>query len=721
MNEKPVRPKFPSRAVVTAGMPYGNKELHFGHVGGVFVHADIFARFLRNRIGKDNVIFVSGTDCYGSSIVEKYRALKDENAFSGSITDFVRQNHEKQKATLQKYLIDISLFAASSLDRAGEIHERLSAEWAKRLYEAGALIKSKTAQFFDEAQNTFLNGRQVRGICPIDGCKSEEAYADECSLGHQYPPSDLINPVSTLSGRRPVLREVTNWYFDLEKYGGFLSEYVDTCEAAGTRKAMNVISRDYLRPPSVFVKDEVYAGGQWPVASGQFSKDGESKSSIPNPEPRTPNPDCPLYSVEPDEKRKIVKLTFNNLAEREHACAILTQNNIRFRTGKTLVPFRLSGNIEWGVPFPEFEGEKGLTFWVWPESLWAPISFTRAYLESIGAGEDEWKNYWCSSEAKAYQFIGEDNIYFYNLAEPAMFAALRGDGEWEMGNEDRELNKTAYEPRTPNPEPRNSSAYPPPTTNHQPRDHWPFQMPRIVANKHALFLDGKASSSGKVKPPMADELLSHYAPEQLRAHFFGMTLANMSVSFRPKAYDPKFSGDVDPATKEWNIFVNLLNRAVRTFFYSFQKCNGGNQNFPKGIVSDDILKKAGDAILRYEELMAAQEFHVVMTELEEFFRLCNSSVTARMSALKDDASPEVFAQAVVDSAHLVKTAAVLAHPIAPQSSETVREYFNCDERFFSWDFIFKPVSVLMEAGHSLKFVEPRFDFYKKPEWQFERR
>ena len=69
------RPSFPKRAVVTGGMPYGNKKLHFGHVGGVFVQADCFARFLRDRIGEENVIFVSGTDCYGSPIVESYRKL----------------------------------------------------------------------------------------------------------------------------------------------------------------------------------------------------------------------------------------------------------------------------------------------------------------------------------------------------------------------------------------------------------------------------------------------------------------------------------------------------------------------------------------------------------------------------------------------------------------------------------------------------------------------
>ena len=71
------RPTFPKRAIITAGMPYGNKNLHFGHVGGMFIHADIFARFLRDRIGKDNVIFLSGTDCYGSPIMESYRKLQE--------------------------------------------------------------------------------------------------------------------------------------------------------------------------------------------------------------------------------------------------------------------------------------------------------------------------------------------------------------------------------------------------------------------------------------------------------------------------------------------------------------------------------------------------------------------------------------------------------------------------------------------------------------------
>ena len=85
------RPAFPKRAIVTAGMPYGNKGLHFGHIAGVFVPADCYARFLRDRIGPENVMFVSGTDCYGSPIDEGYRKLR-EQGFEGSIAynEFVK-------------------------------------------------------------------------------------------------------------------------------------------------------------------------------------------------------------------------------------------------------------------------------------------------------------------------------------------------------------------------------------------------------------------------------------------------------------------------------------------------------------------------------------------------------------------------------------------------------------------------------------------------------
>src|SRR6056297_1955455 len=133
------RPQFPERAVITAGMPYGNKELHFGHIGGVFVDADVFARFLRDRIGKENVIFVSGTDCYGSPIMEDYRETVSDGSFEGTIEEFVKVNHESQKEDLELYEIAIDLFAASSIGQAAEIHQQFTYDFIKKLYDNGHL------------------------------------------------------------------------------------------------------------------------------------------------------------------------------------------------------------------------------------------------------------------------------------------------------------------------------------------------------------------------------------------------------------------------------------------------------------------------------------------------------------------------------------------------------------------------------------------------------
>ena len=109
----------------------------------------------------------------------------------------------------------------------------------------------------------------------------------------------------------------------------------------------------------------------------------------------------------------------------EAARSVLGEHGIRYRVGKTLVPFRLTGNLEWGLPAPEIEGLSGLTFWVWPESLWAPISFSATRLRQQGGGEDAWKEWWCAPEAGVYQFIGEDNVYFYGLAQMALFLGVQ--------------------------------------------------------------------------------------------------------------------------------------------------------------------------------------------------------------------------------------------------------------------------------------------------------
>ncbi|MDR1755309.1 MAG: class I tRNA ligase family protein [Eubacterium sp.] len=658
-NKKLARPTFPRRAVITGGMPYGNKSLHFGHVGGVFVFADAYARFLRDRIGAENVIFISGTDCYGSPIVESYRKARNDG-FSGTIQEFVSLNHEAQKKTLSRYDISLNLFGASAaaLGRAGEIHHEYTAEFIKKLYEKGRLEKIVTAQFYDEQAGCFINGRQVVGKCPVQGCRSEKGYADECDLGHQYLPASLISPKSTLTGNAPVMRDVINWYFKLPEYAELLKEYAENLKSCdNTRKVVRETISEFLEPPCIYVmndyKDKYY----------------EIKGQLP-----------PHEFVE-EPKKTSFTIIFGRLSECDQAVKLLNENAVRFRTGKTLVPFRLTGNIEWGVPAPVLEGEEGLTVWVWPESLWAPVSFTKAYLEQIGQDTDRWRDYWCDKDAKVYQFIGQDNIYFYGVAEMGMFMSLSD----------------------------NPSAC--------PKDG-NMGLPTLIANHHVLFLDKKASSSGEIKPPMADELLNHYTAEQLRMHFLSLGLGMRSVSFKPKAFNPGSpENESDPVVKEGFLLSNVFNRVLRTCFYDVQAYLGGKM--PLGPVSSEILSECEKAILDYELHMYKFEFHQVTYVLDSLIRY-GSKYMSREKAAADKADDLALRRKwLIDVFHIIKTAVVLLHPLAPSGTEMVREYLCLDEKLWDWESIFDGFDKILNASeHGLKFLPPKTDFFKRHDSQF---
>ena len=651
------RPVFPKRAVITGGMPYGNKELHFGHVGGMFVFADTFARFMRDRIGKENVIFVGGTDCYGSPIAEGWRVKVEKGEFSGTLEEFVQHNHDKQQETLDAYGISPNLFAASGLGRSKEIHAEVTDWFISSLYKKGQLSKISTMQFFDEKAGVFLNGRQVVGKCPVEGCTSEKGYADECDLGHQYMPENLINPVSTLTGETPTMKPVTNWYFKLRDYEELMKEWVEELKKRkDIRPVVWKTIDEFLKPPVIYVKRE--------FEEKYFSL----KDSMPAHE----------YLEEP--KKPSFTIQFSKLSDCDEACRVLTQNGIRYRTGKTLVPFRLTGNIEWGVPAPVMDGEEGLTVWVWPESLWAPISFTQTYLEKIGKDRELWKDYWCSKDSTVYQFIGQDNIYFYGIAEPAMWMAQQASE-----------TKTSAPPEGE------------------------LQMPVIVANHHILFLDKKASSSGAVKPPMAEDLLSHYTPEQLRMHWLGLGLGQRSVSFMPKPYNPDAKpDDADPVVKDGLLLSNVYNRMIRTAFYTAQKELDGIM--PDNAPEEQFLADAKKAVLDYERHMSKFAFHQCTYVLDSYIRNGSKYMAKALNGEYPD--KEQLKQALANLFYMIRIAGVLLHPMAPFGTEKLREYLQVDERIWSWDTILEPLTYFTGSGHKLKFLPPRTDFFTRHESQF---
>ena len=679
------RPTWPARAVVTAGMPYGNKALHFGHIAGVFVPADCFARFLRDRIGAENVRFISGTDCFGSPINEGYRKLVEAGEFEGTIADYVQRNHDAQKHTLDAYGISLSIYEGSGIGHCGEIHQQLSEAFIRRLYDNGYLHKRATLQFFDAEAGTFLNGRQVVGRCPVQGCKSEHAYADECDLGHQYPPEDLIAPKSSITGAVPEMRPVENWYFDLPRFAEFLRAHTE--ELAADPEIRPVVSntvREFLAPPVVYLKNELYD------------------------EYRAIADELPAHTYREAEKGKqSFEIEFATIDERDQAREVLARAGIRFRMGKTLTPFRITGNIEWGVAAPVIEGAEGLTVWCWPESLWAPISFTMAANDAAGMTRGSWREFWCADDAEVYQFIGQDNLYFYGVAQPALFEATNPGGIVGAGEEPRPLRQT-----------------------------------RLIANYHILFGDKKASSSGAVKPPTADELLDFYTPEQLRAHFLALGLDQKSVGFKPKPFDPDEAKRTDPRVadpvlKEGALLTNVFNRLARSCFYEAQKNFEGCM--PVGEVSADALERAHETLSEYDRVMHRVELHTIMSLMDGFIRWANKYWTdgiarvehaAKEAAEEGDADGAAEAadarrQLLTDCFYLLRVATLLMHPVVPWGTEKICDYmcFGFDE-FFSWNYDFESNAELCSAGeidegsHRVRELPPRTDFFAKHESQF---
>lgn len=665
------RPSWPKRAVVTAGMPYGNKPLHFGHIAGVFVPADAFARFLRDRIGAANVRFISGTDCFGSPINEGYRKLVEAGEFDGTVEEYVRKNHEAQKATLDSYNVSLSIYEGSGLGYAKCVHQLISEKFIEKLHENGHLRKRATLQFYDAEAGTFLNGRQVVGRCPVQGCKSEHGYADECDLGHSYAPEDLIAPKSSLTGTTPEMRPVENWYFDLPAFGGFLRDHVARLEAdPEVRAIVPKTIKEFLVPPVVYIKNDERAAYEQ-IAS-----------------------DLPAHELrEPEKGKQSFEIEFADIEARDAAREVLTRAGIRFRTGKTLVPFRITGNIEWGVKAPVIEGLEGLTVWCWPESLWAPMSFTMAVNDQMGLPRGSWRDWWCSEDSEVYQFIGQDNLYFYGVAQPALIEALRPGDILAPGETDHPIRQT-----------------------------------NLVANYHILFGDKKASSSGAVKPPTADALLEHYTVEQLRAHFLALGLDQKSVGFKPKPYlateeELADSRVADPVLKEGALLTNVFNRLARSCFYEAQKNFEGY--LPLGTVSPAVLDKVNEVLRVYDATMHRVELHTIMSIMDEFIRWANKYWSDGIRAVEKGGDDAMRRQVLVDSFFLLRVATLLMHPVVPAGAEKICDYLSFEfDDFFSWNYDFESFDELCSAGeitegrHRIRELPPRFDFFEKHPSQY---
>ena len=201
------------RTLITSALPYANGPVHIGHFAGVYLPADIYARYLR-LCGRD-VLFVGGSDEHGVPIT--LRAKKE----GVTPQDIVDRYHALIKDTFERFGVSFDIYSRTS----SEVHHRMASDFFRTLYDKGVFLEKESDQYYDEEAGQFLADRYITGTCPH--CANEHAYGDQCErCGSSLSPTELINPRSAISGSAPVMRRTKHWYLPLDQYEPFLRQWI---------------------------------------------------------------------------------------------------------------------------------------------------------------------------------------------------------------------------------------------------------------------------------------------------------------------------------------------------------------------------------------------------------------------------------------------------------------------------------------------------------------
>ncbi|MEE1063353.1 MAG: class I tRNA ligase family protein, partial [Paludibacteraceae bacterium] len=201
------------RTTVTSALPYANGPVHIGHLAGVYVPADIYVRYLRLK-GED-VIFIGGSDEHGVPVT--IRARKE------GITpqDVVDRYHKIIKDSFAEFGISFDVYSRTT----SETHHKLASDFFRTLYDKNEFVEQTSEQYYDEEAKQFLADRYIVGECPR--CHAPGAYGDQCEkCGSTLSPEELINPVSKLSGSKPVKRPTKHWFLPLNKHQDWLKKWI---------------------------------------------------------------------------------------------------------------------------------------------------------------------------------------------------------------------------------------------------------------------------------------------------------------------------------------------------------------------------------------------------------------------------------------------------------------------------------------------------------------
>ena len=607
----------PQTAVITAGMPYANGPLHLGHLAGAHVPADVLARYMRMMIGSENVLFVCGTDDHGST--SEVAAIKNNK----TVREFIDEIHDLQEETLNKYAVSLNVYSGTSRPDTFPTHKKLSQEFFTKIYNNGMLEKKTTKQWFDPEINRFLQDRNVTGKCPNPNCTNESAYSDECEVcGTQYDPSELINPKSALSSGTPELRDTVHWWLDMWKVSDQLVEWVKTKQNKWRKPVYQQVMETIL--PALEFSNTFEA---------QYK---EMKEGLPKHKFK--------YAA-----GKKVLLQFENKSDLSSALITLKEALIECAPMDAWAHRSITRDVSWGIPLPtELDPEMtGKTLYVWPDSLIAPISFSQVALTKAGRDAAEFERFWKNPQGKVYQFLGQDNVYFYTIMQGAMWFGSQKD------------------------------------PYHQP-EKGEFQQTDIFGCFH-LQIAGEKMSKSRGNFYTADQLISQmgYHPDQVRYFLALLSLPENASNF-----------DFNTFHERNKFLAGPMNAAIEK---PISACHAKFDGLvPEGELLEKVHKETMKVVQKYLKQMERAEYSTLLFEIENYARLVNSFFS-QYKPHDDRGDLKLRSDALYSSFYVLKNTMIMLYPFAPQVMDEVRKSLNLPESVWSLD----ELGTGMASGHQI--------------------
>src|SRR5215468_2052306 len=613
----------PKRAVVTAGMPYANGPVHLGHLAGTQVPGDIHARWLGMVIGRPNVLYVCGTDEHGST--SELAALRD----GVPIRELLQRIHDQQATTLKRYAIGLDVYTGTARPECFPLHSALSQDFVRKLYRNGMLENGSSRQWYDPKLERFLPDRYVRGKCPNPKCGNKSAYSDECDqCGHQHDPSELIDPKSALSDATPVMRDTVHWFLDMWKVAETLRVWIESKAGSWRQSVLSEVLGRVL-PGLRFAGDREAAYK-------------ELRASLP--------PHKMKYTA-----GKNIALQFKNRPDAEAGAAALAAAGIASTPDDDWAHRSITRDVSWGLPLPDdLDPEMaGKTLYVWPDSLIAPISFSQVALAARGEPVERYAEFWHDPDARIYQFLGQDNVFFYVLMQGAMWLGTQDDPH-----------------RLP-----------------APGD---LQLTDIFGCFH-LLVSGEKMSKSRGNFITGDQLLDQgYSADQIRYY-----LALLGLSEKPSNFD------FDKLTERNAFLAGPMNATFERPISAAHSKFGGR--VPQGVLADKVVADTQRIVQRYVKGMERADYPTMLFEVENYARIINSLFNQYKP--HDDRRPEEGRRdALYASFYVLKNLMIMLYPFAPDTMDRVRDSLRLPPDVFRVDELGAP----LPAGHEVGPKQPYF-------------